>query len=215
MGGIGAASIPLHHPGIFAAAEPLCGYHSYFVRRDIAGHPLRPWERILAEERSNAFWAVNGEHLPLYVVHGTLDLPEENSGVLIKRYEELGYDIVHEHPTLGHNVWQTTYEDLKGARWLLRRTRDPHPSHVRFRTMRLRDGDDAWVHVDELALPDAWGEVDARALGSGVLSVKTSGVAALHVDRDAELGTGHGVVVVRIDGAAALVRRAGSAGPAP
>jgi poly(3-hydroxybutyrate) depolymerase len=201
MGGIGSASIPLHHPGIFAAAEPLCGYHSYFVRRDIAGHPLRPWERLLAEERSNVFWALNGEHLPLYVVHGTLDLPEENSGVLIKRYEELGYDIVHEHPRLGHNVWQTTYEDQKGARWLLRRARDPHPIEVRFRTMRLRDGDDAWVHVDELAAPDAWGEVDARAMGRGVLSVKTTGVTALHLDRDAQLGTGRGPVVVRVDGA--------------
>jgi len=200
MGGIGAASIPLHHPGIFAAAEPLCGYHSYFVRRDIAGHPLRPWERHLAEERSNLFWAENGAHLPLYIVHGTLDLPEENSGVLIKRYDELGYSVVHEHPKLGHNVWQTTYEELKGAKWLLQKRRDAHPAEVRFRTLRLRDGDDAWVHVDELAAPDAWGEVDARAVGRGAIAVKTSGVTALRLDRDGQLGTGTGRVTVRIDG---------------
>ena len=37
MGGIGAASIPFHHPDVFAAAQPLCGYHSYFIRRDVAG----------------------------------------------------------------------------------------------------------------------------------------------------------------------------------
>jgi poly(3-hydroxybutyrate) depolymerase len=200
MGGIGSASIPLHHPGIFAAAEPLCGYHSYFVRRDIAGHPLRPWERLLAEERSNVFWAWNGEHLPLYVVQGTLDLPQENSGVLIKRYEELGYDIIDEHPELGHNVWQTTYEDLKGAHWLLEHSRDPHPNNVRFRTIRLRDADDAWVHVDEFAAPDAWGEVDAHATAGGSVAVKTSGVTALHLDRDGHLGTAHGSVNVRIDG---------------
>jgi predicted esterase len=200
MGGIGAASIPLHHPGIFAAAEPLCGYHSYFVRRDIAGHPLRPWEHLLAEERSNALWALNGQHLPLYIVHGTLDLPEENSGVLIKRYEELGYDVVHEHPPLGHNVWQTTYEDLKGAHWLLEHTREPHPNDVRFRTLRLRDGDDAWVHVDELTAPDSWGEVDARAVARGSLVVKTTDVAALHLDRESALGTAHAKVTLRIDG---------------
>jgi predicted esterase len=199
MGGIGSASVPLHHPGIFAAAEPLCGYHSYFVRRDIAGHPLRPWERLLAEERSNVFWALNGEHLPLYVVHGTLDLPEENSGVLIKRYEELGYDIVHEHPPLGHNVWQATYEDLKGARWLLEHAREAHPNDIRFRTLRLRDADDAWVHVDELAAPDAWGEVDARATARGSLVIKTSGVTAIHLDRDTQLGTAHGKVNVHVD----------------
>jgi len=201
MGGIGAASIPLHHPGIFAAAEPLCGYHSYFVRRDIAGHPLRPWEQHLAEERSNAFWALNGEHLPLYIVHGTLDLPQDNSGVLIKKYEELHYDVVHEHPPLGHNVWQTTYEDLKGAKWLLRQRRDPHPRHVSFRTLRLRDGDDAWVHVDEVSAPDGWGDVDARVTARGALGVKTSGVLAMHLDRDTQLGTGHGKVTVQADGA--------------
>src|SRR5205823_268756 len=37
MGGIGAASVPLHHPDVFAAAAPLCGYHSYFVRHDTDG----------------------------------------------------------------------------------------------------------------------------------------------------------------------------------
>ena len=60
MGGIGAASIPFRHPDRFAAAMPLCGYHSYFVRRDITGRPMRPWERVLAEERSNVVWAHNG-----------------------------------------------------------------------------------------------------------------------------------------------------------
>ena len=54
-----------------------------------AGRPQRPWERFLAEERSNVMWAENGQHLPLFIVHGTEDKPEENSGVLIDRYEEL------------------------------------------------------------------------------------------------------------------------------
>jgi len=200
MGGIGAASVPFRHPDLFAAAEPLCGYHSYFVRRDIAGHPLRPWERFLAEERSNVFWSWNGQHLPLYIVHGTLDQPEDNSGVLIKRYEELGYDVVHEHPPLGHNVWQTTYENLKGAQWLLTHQRDAHPTEVRFRTLRLRDGDDAWVHVEELAAPDAWGEVDARVHARGAFSVKTSGVASLRLDRDPQLMSPRGKTNVTIDG---------------
>ena len=167
MGGIGTAAIALHHPDLFAAAEPLCGYHSYFVRRDIEGRPMRPWEQLLAEERSNVVWAENGEYLPLYIVHGTQDLPEENSGVLIDRYEQLGYDVTHEHPDLGHNVWQTTYEELKGAKWLLSHVRVAHPRHIRFRTVRLRDGDDAWVHVTELAAPDAWGEVEGARRGRG------------------------------------------------
>jgi predicted esterase len=200
MGGIGSAAVPLHHPDVFAAAEPLCGYHSYFVRRDVTGRPMRPWERILAEERSNVMWAENGQRLPLWIVHGTLDLPEANSGVLIKRYEDLGFSIVHDHPELGHNVWQTTYEDMKGANWLLQFHRTAHPRSIHFRTMRLRDGDDAWLHVDELAAPDIWGDLTAKVRGRGLIDVTTAGITALHFDRDSHLVDPSRPLTVRIDG---------------
>jgi poly(3-hydroxybutyrate) depolymerase len=200
MGGIGTAACALHHPDRFAAAEPLCGYHSYFVRTDISGRTLRPWERIIAEERSNVFWAENGKNLPLYIVHGTRDLPEENSSVLIDRYEELHYDVEHEHPDLGHNVWQTTYEDLKGAKWLLSHRRPLHPSSVRFKTARARWGDDAWVHVRELAASDAWGEVIARIDDRRSMTVVTHGVGALGLDRDAVLVDDAAPIAVTVDG---------------
>jgi poly(3-hydroxybutyrate) depolymerase len=199
MGGIGAAAVPLHRPDRFAAAMPLCGYHSYFVRRDFIGRPLRPWERFLAEERSNASWAENGARLPLFIVHGTQDLPESNSGVLIERYEKLGFSVRHEHPALGHNVWQQTYEELKGLKWLLRFKRDAHPSSVHLKTTRTRYGDAAWLHVGELAAPDAWGEVDARVRSKSSVTVTTRGVRELTIDRDPKLL--EGAVTVAIDGA--------------
>jgi len=133
-------------------------------------------------------------------VHGTLDQPEENSGVLIKRYEELGYSVEHEHPELGHNVWQTTYEGLRGIDWLLPHHREAHPAEVRFRTVRLRDGSDAWVHIDELASPDAWGEVTARMRPRGVVQVTARGVAALRFDRDPVLTDANGPLSVMIEG---------------
>ena len=64
---------------------------------------MRPWEHFQAEVRSNVLWAENGQYLPLYIVHGTKHLPEENSGVLIDRYEELHYDVKHEHPELNRS----------------------------------------------------------------------------------------------------------------
>ncbi|HEY2513141.1 MAG TPA: prolyl oligopeptidase family serine peptidase, partial [Polyangiaceae bacterium] len=201
MGGIGTAAIAFRHPDLFAAAAPLCGYHSYFVRRDVLGRPMRPWERVLAEERSNANWAWNGENLPLWIVHGTQDLPESNSGVLIARYEDLGYSVKHDHPNLGHNVWQSTYEGMKGARWLLSHARVAHPRRVRFRTVRLRDSDDAWVHVSALDAPNAWGEVEAEVLSRTQLKVSTKGVTALRLDRDPALVDPTAEVTVAIDGA--------------
>jgi predicted esterase len=200
MGGIGSAACALHHPGRFAAAEPLCGYHSYFVRGDIGAHALRPWEKFLAEQRSNVFWAENGMYLPLYIVHGTKDLPEENSGVLIDRYEELNYDVTHEHPELGHNVWQTTYEDLKGANWLLTHRRPLHPRAIRFKTPRTRWADDAWLHVRELASSDAWGEVTARIDSNNMIYVSAHGIGSLAIDRDPERIDDAAPVTVTIGG---------------
>jgi predicted esterase len=200
MGGIGTAAGALHNPARFAAAEPLCGYHSYFVRSDIGGRSLHPWEKFIAEQRSNVFWAENGMYLPLYVVHGTKDLPEENSGVLIDRYQELNYDVTHEHPDLGHNVWQTTYEDLKGARWLLTHHRPMHPRALRFKTPSTRWADDAWLHVRELSASDAWGEVIARIDAKNAIVASTRGLSALALDRDPEHIDDAAPVTVGIDG---------------
>lgn len=187
MGGIGSASIPFHFPHVFAAAEPLCGYHSYLIRADIAPRAKRPWEKSLLEERSNVLWAENGEHLPLWIVHGTRDLPEANSGVLIDRYEQLQYSIKHDHPDAGHDVWGITYGELKGMKWLLSHRLDLHPAHVRFRTMRTRYGKSAWVTVDELASEMSWGDVDARIKNKSTIAVTTSGVSALTLARDEKL----------------------------
>jgi predicted esterase len=197
MGGIGSAACALHYPDRFAAAEPLCGYHSLLIRA--AFQWLRPWEKIIAEERSNVMWAENGQYIPMYVVHGTKDLPEENSGVLIDRYNDLHYSMKDEHPELGHNVWQTTYEDLKGAAWLLTNRRPLHPRALRFKTPRTRWGDDAWLHVRELSASDAWGEITARVDRGNALSVATHGVDAFALDRDPELIDDAAPVTVNVD----------------
>lgn len=198
MGGTGAASIPLHLPYVFSAAEPLCGYHSYQIRQDVRTHRLRPWETFLVEERSNALWADNGEHLPLWIVHGTKDLPERNSGVLIEAYEKLGFSVKHDHPELGHNVWEPTYRDLRGMKWLLGHRLDRHPTHVHFKTSRTRWGTSAWITVQALAGEASWGEVDARAPSKGTIVLTTRGVAELRLSRDENV-VGQGAVNVTVD----------------
>jgi poly(3-hydroxybutyrate) depolymerase len=202
MGGIGSAAVAFRYPDRFAAAAPLCGYHSYFVRRDFISRPVRPWERFLAEERSNVFWADNGYATPLFVVHGTMDLPEANSGVLIEKYEKLNFSIVHEHPALGHNVWQTTYEALKGAKWLTPHVRELHPRHVSMKTLRLRSSKNAWVQIGELARPDAWGEVHADVKTKTRIVARTSGVAEVTFTRDEKLVDPVLPMTVSLDGAA-------------
>jgi len=188
MGGIGTAALAFRHPDLFAAAEPLCGYHSYFVRRDFVNKPIRPWEHFLAEERSNVDWAENGEKTPLFIVHGTQDQPVANSGALIDKYDALHFSVVHEHPNLGHPVWIPTYANDKGINWLLTQApRDEHPAHLHFKTARLRDGDDAWLHLQAFTAPATWGEVDAKVTARNAVTVTTHGTSELVLDRDPRL----------------------------
>ncbi len=201
MGGTGTAYVAFHYPDRFAAAEPLCGYHSYFIRGDIAGKPMRAWERLLCEQRSATMWAENGLHIPLFVWHGKRDYPEKNSGILIQRYKDLGYSVEDEHPNVGHEVWRFAYDELGGYKWLDAHHRVAHPKHVVFKTDTLRYANNAWVHVRALAQHLEFGQVDATVRDAGAIDVTTSGVTAFALDRDAELVSTTGPVRVRVDGA--------------
>jgi poly(3-hydroxybutyrate) depolymerase len=183
MGGTGAAHMAFRFPGVYAGAAPLCGYHSYFLRNDMNRHPIRPWERVLAEERSTVTWAENGWAIPLFVVHGKRDLPEENSGVLIKRYKALGQTVKHEHPDLAHNVWDETYTKLKGVDWLLSRRKGGLPTQVRFKTLHARYDSGTWAHVTALEAPDQWASIDATLERRAKrVRVRTNGTSGLAID---------------------------------
>lgn len=226
MGGIGAAGVSLHNPGVFAAAAPLCGYHSYFVRGDTRG-VRRPWETFLMELRSNDHWAENGRHLPMYIVHGTLDRPVSNSQTLVDRYSALGYRLEVEWPALGHNVWSQTYAEGRIFTHFSRYERDPAPRTLRFRTPDLRWPGTAWVRFDALQAGTAgpltvtgtWGEIeltvdpDGRARGVtrnvGALTLTppvalvASGVTALRVELDGDR------IEVPVGAATSFLRREG------
>lgn len=197
MGGTGAAHLALRYPNRFSAAAPLCGYHSYFVRRDVAGKPLRPWEELGMHSWSPASWAASGLHLPFFVAQGTKDYPLDNSRVLIAALRARGYSVVDEWPETGHQVWVETYSQGRLWPWLTRWSRPEDPSHVALSTDSLRHGKVSWVEVLRL-LPrlSALADVDARITG-GRLLLRTSGVAALRLTPPRP----EGPITLEIDGA--------------
>jgi poly(3-hydroxybutyrate) depolymerase len=186
MGGIGAAGVPFHHPDVYASIASLCGYHSYFVRNDTRG-VRRPWEVFLMELRSNAHYAENGLHMPLYVVQGTLDRPITNSTVLTERYTALGYSLRSEFPALDHNVWSTTYENSRIVPYFAAHRRVAVPRTIRFRTPELRWNRAWWVTVDALTSPSPgatqrtgrWADVQLSSTRGAVGQGSTRNVAAL------------------------------------
>jgi len=200
MGGTGAASIALHYPDRFAAAMPLCGYHSYLVRRDLMGKRMRSWEQRLVEQRSNALWAENGLQLPMFVWHGKRDLPEKNSGVLIDRYLALGYAMKHEHPDVGHDVWRRAYADGAGLAWLSSQARVSPQRRIVFRTSSLRYLDQGWVHLLETPKDLSFAGIDARLVAPARLAITTDKVDAFSIDR-APVGAEGAAVSMSVDGA--------------
>ncbi|HMI89545.1 MAG TPA: prolyl oligopeptidase family serine peptidase [Polyangiaceae bacterium] len=200
MGGTGSASIAFRYPDRYAAAEPLCGYHSYLIRGDIVGRGLRSWEKLLVEQRSNTHWADNGLYMPLYIWHGRRDYPEKNSGVLIDRYKALGYNVEHEHPWIGHNVWTKAYEALGGYKWLSQQTRPEHKKRVLFKTNSLRYSDNAWVHLRDISGDVAFATIDAAVVDATQITVSTERVEAFLLDRDSELVSSTAPTRVTVDG---------------
>ncbi|MCA9593682.1 MAG: prolyl oligopeptidase family serine peptidase [Myxococcales bacterium] len=197
MGGTGTAQVAFHHADRFSAAAPLCGYHSYWVRRDTSKRPLRPWERARMDHWSTTRFADNARHVPLWVAQGTKDFPLANSRVLVDRVKQLGYAITDEWPDTGHAVWKKTYAQKRLYPWLTRAKRPRAPSHVTLVTDSYAEGKSYWVRITQRKAGIA--RVDAEAKNPTRLEVTTENVDGLLIDRDA-LSKDQPVDVV-IDGA--------------
>lgn len=180
MGGTGAAAIALRHPDSFAAAMPLCGYQSYFVRRDLAGLTLHPWESSGAQQRSPALQAANGVGLPLRVVHGTQDFPIDNSKVLVDAYKRLGQSVIFDTPKAGHDVWTWTFTEGRGLDWLLAQRRTARP-HVHYEGNDISSAKTQAFRVESAHEAPGWFELDAREERART-RVVTKGVERLAID---------------------------------
>lgn len=199
MGGTGAAELGLKHSHRFAAAAPLCGYQSYFVRRDTANKPVRRWELPLMHRFSPASFAENGSDLPMFVAQGLKDLPLENSRVLTKRYRALGNHLEEDWPNLGHSVWTKSYRNAAMYTWLTRWTKDLEPRHVLLASDSLRHGTKFWLEITKLDAGAEPGLLDARIVSPTTLEVKTRGIKGFRVGPTRHLDASH-AIQTNIDG---------------
>jgi hypothetical protein len=181
LGGTVSFVVPLHHPDLFAAAAPLCGYPNFTTFDEIRTSPHTPIEEVLIQRRFIANYAENGLHLPLNIVHGALDGPHR-SAVVADRYRALGYRRIFDIPDdIGHHVQDYAYEDGDMVAWLRAQKRPERPDHVRFKTGELRYDRAYWLRVIALEDGAVFGDVDARHRERR-FEVKTSGVAAFALD---------------------------------
>jgi predicted esterase len=181
MGGTGSAQIALRHPERFAAAASLCGYQSYFIRRDVQGRSIRGWERDLLHHWSTSSWAENAQELPFFVAQGTLDLPLENSQSLARRLGQLGYDVKSEWPAVGHDVWRVSYRDAAAWKWLTSFSRPKPTSTVRIKTDALRYAERQEVKILAFENPGQMAELQARQTSRARITVDSRNVEAFEL----------------------------------
>jgi pimeloyl-ACP methyl ester carboxylesterase len=187
MGGTGTAEIAFHYPDRFAALSPLCGYQSYFVRRDTALQPLRQWERKLMHRFSPASSAEAGRYLPMYLAQGLKDKPLENSKVLTARYKELGYSLVEDWPDLGHAVWKRTWAKAGLFPWLSQKQRVEDPPRITLVATALRHGKSHWLNLTDLDPQAEVSRIDAEFKPGNVLVVFTKGVEGFAIGPTAKM----------------------------
>ncbi|HVW28975.1 MAG TPA: alpha/beta hydrolase-fold protein [Polyangiaceae bacterium] len=195
MGGTGAAQIGFRFPDRFSAIAALSGYHSFFVRRDVQGRPLRPWELVEMTRWSPASFAENGRDELLLVAQGLQDQPLAHSQSLVDRYRALGYPFRETWPDIGHDVWRIVWAGAGMWPALSEKRATPMPAHVTFKTDSLRYAARAWTRITSLS--GATGLVDATRAKDHVV-VRTRGVDALSLSVRAAGVTGP--ATVELDG---------------
>jgi predicted esterase len=186
MGGTGASHFAFRFADRFAAAGALAGYHSYFVRRDVRGRPLRPWEWTELARVSPASFAENGFGHFLFLAQGTKDLPLVHTTALAARYKELGYPLKETYPDTGHDVYRVAWQGGSLFPVLARHTRDKTPDRVVLKTDSLRFGTRAFVRVTALSSTELPGTISARTSSGAAgttISVATRNVEAFELGR--------------------------------
>ncbi len=183
LGGTVAFYLPFHYPDVFSASAPLCGYPNLLGWESIRKAPHTPWEDVLLAKRYIVNWAENGQHVPLFIVHGGKDDPTR-SQVVADRYRSFGYahkfDVQED---LDHNVWDYAYEDGDMVGWLKSHRRPKAPDRVRFVTGEWRYDRAHWVRLLGMEAEDRFAEIDARhSKADGTLTVKTRNVESFALD---------------------------------
>lgn len=102
QGGHGTWTIASMHPDLFAAIAPVCGWADEDVAKKVAG-------------------------LPIWMFHGDADeaVPFTKSQDMAKFLDAAGADYKFTvYPGVGHNSWDSAYQNEKLADWLLSFSKD-------------------------------------------------------------------------------------------
>ena len=116
MGGYGVWQVAVDHPGMFAAAAPICG-----GVRSLDDMPELKVYGAPAGDKGYAWVAQRVKPMPAWIFHGAIDdqVPTDESRFMNKALLKVGDTVRYtEYPGVGHNSWGHAYDEPELWSWM-------------------------------------------------------------------------------------------------
>lgn len=198
LGGTVSFAVPLHHPGVFAAAAPLCGYPNLADWQGVRDVQHAPWEDTMIARRAVLPYVENGLLLALHIVHGGQDRPDR-SALIADRYRALGYPRLFDvQDDLDHDVWDYAYKKGRMIGWLRYRQLPEVPRKIRLYTGEQRYDEAAYAMLIFVKDVEKRAALDVEVTPGEQIAIATENVDAFAIDVP-KAGEQHEVALV-VDG---------------
>jgi pimeloyl-ACP methyl ester carboxylesterase len=193
MGGMGAWTIALRHPGIFAATTPMCGQTDMYRWWGWNKDDMAPFKQWMVEWDNPWHIAPSMRAQDFFVQHGEFDtlIPVEQSRIMVEKAEEQrdhGCVELYEYKGSSHYIYFQDEPFEKAFKWQLQYRLDPKPNLVAHKTYSLEYGKAFWASIDQFiewgkpAVMRLWGEPEIQKQTLSELDIVCENVARINID---------------------------------
>lgn len=188
MGGASTWNFTVHHPSLWAAAQPGAGFSetSEFLRffQQETLNPY-PWEAKLWRWHDATEYAINLFNVPTVAYSGEKDRQKQAADLMEQYAAKEGIRLTHIiGPNTEHKIEAgAKIEIAKRIDAIAEQGRNPVPREVKFTTFTLRYNEAFWVTIDGLEQHWERGRVDAEYdAASDHIKVDTKGITGITLD---------------------------------
>ena len=193
MGGMGAWTIALRHPGLFAAVTPICGQTDMYRWWRWNKDDMPPFKQWLVEWDNPWHLALSMRGQRFFVQHGENDMliPVEQSRIMVEAAEkQLDHGSVEllEYKGASHYIYFQDEPFETAFKWHLQHTLDRKPNLVAHRTYSLEYGTVFWATIEQFvewgkpATMRLWGEPEVQKQTLSELDINCENVARISID---------------------------------
>lgn len=187
MGGAACWQFAVHHPGLWAAAQPGAGFsETPDFLETFQGETLdAPWyERKLWRCYDATHWALNLSNLPVIAYSGEIDRQKQAADQMVAACEKEGLKLLHLiGPQTAHAIHPDSLREIESRlASIAHEGRNRTPETVRFVTHTLRYDRAHWVRVDRLTEHWEPGRIEALITGPDRIEVRTDGIQAFSLE---------------------------------